>query len=110
MAIKSGQTINKTTMSASADNTVVSCSASETKEVYSLIFHDQLGGGATVELFLSSDAASAAGERVDNIVLGANETKASKLIGVGQSQFLIAKPTAAINYHGAHTLRNGADI
>jgi len=111
MAIKSGQPIDRVEMTATTDSTVVSCGASETKEVYSLIFHDHGGAGATVELFLSSDATSAAAERIDNIVIGANETKLANSISVAQSQYLIAKPSAgSINYHGAYTLRNGGDV
>lgn len=111
MAVKSGQPINRVEMTASTDSTVVSSSASETKEVYSLVFHDRGTTGGTVEIFLSDDATSAAAERVDKIVLGAGETKISKPISVAQSKFLIAKPDAGnINYHGTYTLRNGADI
>lgn len=111
MAVESGKPIAHTTMSASTDSTVTNSGASETREVYSLVFHDHGGSGANVEIFLSSDSTSAAAERIERITLAANETTAAKPVAVGQSQYLIAKPDAAnINYHGAYTLRNGGDI
>lgn len=43
--------------------------------VTAISLHEHAGTGDTIELFVSSDAISAAAERIDNIVLGANETK-----------------------------------
>ncbi len=44
--------------------------------------HDQLGVGDTVELFVSADATSAAGERIDKLVLGVDETKDAAFVPV----------------------------
>ncbi len=57
--------------------------------------HEQTGGAETVELFLSADATSAAGERIDEVGFAANETKqpVSMLLTVPDGQFLIAKGT-----------------
>ena len=57
--------------------------------------HEQTGAEETIELFISSDASSAAGERIDKIVLAANETTqpVSMLLTIPDDFFLIAKAT-----------------
>ena len=111
MAIKSGQAIDRTEMTLSTDYTVVNSSSVETREVYSLIFHDHGSEGGVVELFISDDAVSAAAERIDRIVVDPSSTSISNSIVVGASKYLVAKSDSSnINYHGAFILRNGADI
>jgi hypothetical protein len=59
--------------------------------------HEQTGAQETVELFVSTDSSSAAGERIDKIVLAANETVSPiSLAGLSipSGSFLIAKGTA----------------
>ena len=111
MAVKSGQSIDETTMTASTDATVVNSGDSETKEVYLLSFHDQGGSGGNVELFLSNDDTSASGERIDYIALDPNQRKEAVLAVVNSGKYLIAKPDASdITFHGAYALRNGGDL
>ena len=110
MAVKS-RAINETTLAATTDTTVTNSGASETREVYSLAIHDQAGTGGTVDLYLSDDAASAAGERIEQLVLGADETKSFKPVFVGSDKYLIIRSSVAdIAFHGAYTLRNGGDL
>lgn len=111
MAIKSGQVINISALSAATDLTILGSGASEIKEVYTLSFHDYGTAGATIEVFLSLDETSAAAERIDVVKLGAGQTKTIGPIGVDSARFLIAKSDAgSINVYGLYTLRNGADI
>lgn len=44
--------------------------------------HDQTSVGDTIELFVSSDAVSSAAERIDRLVLAADETKDSAFVPV----------------------------
>lgn len=111
MAIKSGQVVDVTSLSAAIDTTLVASSASELKEVYSLSFHDYGSAGATIEVFLSSDETSLSAERIDTVKLGAGQTKSIGPIGVNSANYLIVKSDAAnINVYGLYTVRNGADI
>lgn len=111
MGIKSGQMTGRIALSA-ADNTVSHPGGGETHEFYSLTIHDSAGTGMSVEIFLSSDATSAAGERIETLTLGVNETKSYAVpIGVKQSQYLIAKPSAVgCTLHGEYTYRDGSDV
>jgi hypothetical protein len=111
MAVKSGKPIEETRLSATTDSTVVSTGASETKEVYSLAVHDEGGAGATVDLYLSDNATSASGDRIERIVLAGDETKEFKPVAVGASKYLVIQSTVVdVIYHGAYTLRNGGDV
>ncbi len=59
--------------------------------------HEQTGAQETLELFLSTDATSASGERIDKLVFAADETQSPiSLAGltIPSGSFLIAKGTA----------------
>lgn len=103
--------IGLTTLSATTDTTVASTSSSENKEIYSLIIHDNGGaGGQVVDLYISDDATSAAAERVEQITLAANESKAFKTVALAKSKFLIIQSSAgSVGFHGALILRDGSD-
>lgn len=60
--------------------------------VSSINLHEFGGTGDTVELFKSVDATSAAGERIDKIVLAVDETKPSLFVpfNLAPGEFLIA--------------------
>lgn len=97
-------------LTASTDYTVSNPPSGATHEFYNLIAHDTAGAGANVDLFLSNDAASAAGERIDRVQLGANETKSFQPIGVPAGKYLIAKSSASgTTVHGEYIYRDGAD-
>ena len=58
--------------------------------------HEQTGAQETLELFVSTDASSAAGERIDKLVFAANETiSPTSLAGLSipSGSYLIAKGT-----------------
>jgi hypothetical protein len=96
---------------AAADNTVYQAAAGTSAEFYNLVIAETAGATATVDLYLSADATSAAGERIERISLGANETKVFQPVGVKASQYLLAKPsTAAITLHGEYIYRDGSDV
>lgn len=59
--------------------------------------HEQTGAQETLELFVSTDSSSAAGERIDKLVFAADETQnPTSLAGltIPSGSFLIAKGTA----------------
>ena len=60
-----------------ADFTILQNTTTTRWAVTQIHLHEQVGTGDTVALFKSADAVSAAGERIDQVVLGANETKDS---------------------------------
>ena len=58
--------------------------------------HEQTGAQETIELFVSTDSSSAAGERIDKIVFAADETiNPTSLAGltIPSGSYLIAKGT-----------------
>lgn len=64
--------------------------------VTSLVLSQTTGAGETVDLFLSSDASSATAERIERVVLAANETidPASMVnFAIPDGYYLIAKGT-----------------
>lgn len=104
MAVKSGKPIEETSLTASTPAAVAVSASNESKEIYSLIFHDSAGAGATVDLTLGS-------ERIEQVVLGSNETKEVRPVVVGSGKTLTAESTATgVVFHGAYTLRNGGDV
>lgn len=109
MAITSGVPIPLATASIS-DSTVTSSGSGETKDVYPLIAHNIDTTRGYAELYLSTDAASAAGERIDKLVLEPDETKEFFPVVIPSGQYLIIKSDVDVNYHGAYTLRNGGDV
>jgi len=58
--------------------------------------HEQTGADETVELFISTDSSSAAGERLDKFIMAADETVSpTSLAGltIASGSYLIAKGT-----------------
>lgn len=111
MAIKSGQPIAATTITATTDTTVTNSTTGETKEVYSLVVHETGGASPVLDLYLSSDATSASGTRIEQITLGANESRELKPVLVGVGRYLIIRSSLGnVNFHGAYTLRSGGDV
>lgn len=110
MSIKSGQMTGLKALAATTDEVISNPAAGTSQEFYNLVVQDTAGAGATVELFLSDDATSAAGERIDRIVLGTDETRAFLPVGVPAGKYLIAKSgVAGVALHGEYILRDGAD-
>lgn len=110
MSIKSGQMTGLVALTAATDQVIANPAALTSQEFYNLVVQDTAGAGDTVELFLSDDATSAAGERIDRVVLGASETKAFLPVGVPAGKFLIVKAgVTGTTIHGEYIYRDGAD-
>ena len=96
----------------STDTTVLNNTSNGRWTVKSISLHDHSGSGDTVDLFKSSDATSAAAERIDQIVLAANETKQVVFVPVEipSGYYLIANATtgARVNTEAVYTARDGA--
>ncbi len=111
MSLKSGQTTGLIALAAGVDKVISNPASGKTHEFYNLVAHDTAAAGDTVELFLSDTSASAAGNRIDSVVLGAGETKRFLPVGVPTGKYLIAKATTAdITIHGEYIYRDGADV
>lgn len=79
------------------DTTILNPTAGRSVITHAVV-HDTNGGAQTIEFFDSSDATSAAGERIGQVVLAANETKTPDFLrglSIGKDRFLIAKASAA---------------
>lgn len=111
MALKSDNSSGLISV-ANADTTILNNTTEGRWVVKQISLHDYNSGGDTVELFLSSDATSAAGERIDRIVLGANETKPGLFVpfNIPAGSYLIAKATTGsrINVEAIYTSRDGS--
>jgi len=93
MPIKSGNT--STVLVLSTDTTLLNPTTGRAV-ITSAVLHEQTGAAETVELFISANSASAAGERIDRIVLAANETNMPLALGglaVPSGYYLIGKAT-----------------
>lgn len=114
MSIASGRVIGASGITAigATDTTILNPSTGQTFDVYELYAHDRSGSGTTLEIFLSSDATSAAGERVRYVSIGANETKTLEGLTVPAGYYLIGKAGAAdrINITGKYTFRDGSNV
>lgn len=111
MSLKSGQTTGLIALAAATDAVISNPASGKSHEFYNLIAHDTGAAGDTVELFLSDDATSASGERIDKVILGAGETKRFMPVVVAAGKYLIAKAaTATITVHGEYIYRDGADV
>lgn len=97
---------------AAADTTIANPETGTAFDIYEFYAHDRSGSGTTLEIFLSSDATSAAGERVRYVSIGANETKTLEGITVPAGYYLIGKAGAAdsINITGKYTYRDGSSL
>lgn len=95
------------------DTTLLTSSASERRAVTFASLHEQTGAAETVELFISTDSSSAAGERLDIINFAPNDTKnpLSMLITIPAGSFLIGKGTTGslVECNISYTLYNGDD-
>ena len=93
MAIKSNNAANGLIIAAT-DTTLLNPITGRAAITFASL-HEQTGSSETIELFISPDSSSAAGERLDEIVFAANETiqPVSMLITVPDGNFLIAKAT-----------------
>lgn len=109
MTIKSGRPIVETALAASTDTTVTNSTTKQTKEVYSLIFHDSSGtGGQVVDLYLSDDATSAAGTRIEQLNIPADGAVEAKPVTLAKGKYLVAQSDAiGVNFHGSFTQRDG---
>jgi len=96
---------------AAADTTIANPSTGTTFEIYQLYVHDRGGAGGTLEVFLSSDATSAAAERVRYISVGVNETKTIEGLTIPAGYYLIGKAAATgLNVTGKYTYRDGSSV
>jgi len=94
------------------DTTILqNTSTSDRWAVTSISLHEFGGTGDTVELFVSNDATSAAAERVDNIVLAANETEKAifPTLVLAAGQFLLANALTGslVNVEAIYTIYSG---
>jgi len=94
------------------DTTVLENAGTGRWVVYSINLHDYGATGEDVELFVSADATSAAGERIDIITIGADETKPGIFtpVALDIGQFLIAKGSAGstTNIEAVYTAYSGS--
>lgn len=90
MAITSGNTSDVLILST---DTILLNPTTGRAEIYAATLHEQTGAQETVELFISANSASAAGERIQKIVLAANEIEypISLIRSVPSGYYLIAK-------------------
>ena len=95
-----------------ADTTITNTEAGTTYDIYEFYAHDRSGSGTTLEIFLSSAATSAAGERVRYVSIGANATKTLEGLTVPAGYYLIGKAGATdrINITGKYTYRDGSSV
>lgn len=104
---------NNSTVIGTGDTVLLSSSALERKAITFCSFHEQTGAGESVELFISTDATSVAGERVDKLVFSPNETKnpISALLSIPANSFLLGKATAGaqVEVNISFTLYDGTD-
>lgn len=115
MSINSGRAIGGSAglvAITNADTTIANPGTGTTFDVYELYVHDRSGTGTTIEIFLSSDATSAAAERVRYVSVGANETKTLEGLTIPAGYFLIGKAavTDRLNVTGKYTFRDGSNV
>jgi hypothetical protein len=94
----------------SSDTPVLNTGATTTFEVYSLCVHNTSAStNQSVEFFLSTDSASAAGERCNYLSLDGKETKKISVM-VPVSMYLIAKGSGTdLRFYGSYIQRTGTD-
>lgn len=94
-----------------SDATVLNPAAGNSFEMYAGVLHNTGATVVTVELFLSDDGTSAAGERVFVYALSAGETKRIPPITVMPTEFLLSKAdVTGASIYGTYTRRTGADV
>jgi len=91
MSIKGNNSSGLITVPA-GDITILNNNTTTRWSISSINLHEFGATGDTIELFKSADAVSAAGERIDKIVLAADETKPSLFapFNLAPGQFLLA--------------------
>ena len=95
MAITTGNSSNGVLVLIT-DTTLVTAAADTRRVITFASLHEQTGAAETVELFVSTDSSSAAGERLDKLVFAANETiQPASLFGLSipAGSYIIGKGT-----------------
>jgi len=92
MAIQSGNSVD--VLITSSDTTIINPTNGRIL-ITSATIHEQTSAAETLELFVSTDATSAAGERIETITFSANEIKTptSLIRGIPVSNYLIGNAT-----------------
>lgn len=113
MAITTGNATNGIAIAAT-DTTILTAATATRVSITFASFHEQTGVAETVELFVSTDSSSAAGERLDKLIFAANETiqPVSALIALPAGSFLIGKATtgAVVECNLQFTLYTGSSV
>jgi hypothetical protein len=94
----------------SGDTTIATTDAATTKEFYTLTIHNTSASTAiTVELFISADGTSAAGERIAYFSLDGKQS-AKSTISLPASYYFLAKASnTGLNISGMYIQRTGTD-
>lgn len=112
MAIKGNQSTALIAATA-ADFTIFQNTTSGRVAFTQIHLHEFGNTGDTVELFRSADATSAAGERIDQVVLAANESEFSSAatVVIEPGEFLVGNAVtgALVNVQGIYTQYSGSD-
>ena len=94
-----------------ADFTILDNTSTGRWSISSVSLHEHAGTGDTVELFKSTDTSSASGERIDQIILAADETKLSLFdfnLDPGEKLLGNATTGALVNVEAKYTTFDGA--
>ncbi len=113
MSIKTNNTSGVITSgAASTDFTVLNNISTGRWAVTIINIHANTAAGDTVELFVSPNATSASGKRIDKVVLAADETKSSLFTTVvlSPNEQLIGRPIGAtlLNLEAIYTAYDGS--
>lgn len=110
MSIKGNNTSGLISATA-ADFTILENTTTSRWAVTIINLHEHSGVGDTVDLFISADAVSASTERIDQLVLGANETKSSlfttAVLEAGEFLLGNAVTGALVNVEAIYTAYSG---
>ncbi len=94
-----------------ADFTILENTSNSRWTVNIINLHEHGGVGDTVDLFKSPDATSAAGERIDQVVLAANDTIPSLFtpVNLAPGEFLLGNAVtgALVNVEAIYTAYSG---
>ena len=98
-------------LAAAADTDVVSSGAGERNQLVAATLTNTTAGSITVTAFDSSDSTSASGLQIDEVTLGANETKSMNIVGqsIGADRHLILKGGTSLGDVVAKITVNYAD-
>lgn len=110
MAVYSGVPAVLTPIGAS-DTTLLNPASGNSFELYAGVVHNTGATVLAVEIFLGSDAISAAGERVFSASLEGGETRRVPPVTVRPGYYLIGlADSAGINFYGTYARRTGTDM